>query len=187
MNMSPTSKVVNFEVYLLMTMKIRMGSEKEAKLLQAKLGEYGLSLPDAERIYETVAKALDGEASRFENMKKLLGITDTACATVGYTSILWPDFDFKATADKDGRLESARYWHARGHFPNVDSPAELPTWSTDVTEFAANFGPMTNGDRRPLFDKVLPAHEGYEFLWNGERYGAEFSWGLFLYSAEFWE
>ncbi len=164
-----------------------MSGEKEAKLLQDKLASHGLSLADAERIYETVAKALESETSRFENMKKFLGYTDTASASLEYNSILWPEFDFKATAGKDGRLESARYWHTRGAFPTVDSPAELPTWSTDVNEFAVHFGLMTNGGRRPLFDKVLPAHEGYAFLWNGERYGAEFSWGLFLYSAEFWE
>lgn len=187
MNMPAISARIDFEVYLLMTMKIRMSNEKEARLLRDKLADHRLFLPDAERIHKRVAEALDDETSRFENMKKLLQIADRDSASLEYSSILWPEFEFTATADKDGRLASAQYRRARGQFPSVDSPADLPTWSTDVTEFAARFGPMMNGQRRPLFDRVLPAHEGYEFLWNGERYGAEFSWGLFLYAAEFWD
>ncbi|WP_231993983.1 hypothetical protein [Mycobacterium sp. 852002-50816_SCH5313054-b] len=170
-----------------MTMKLRMVNKKDAKLLEATLADHRLPLAAAERIHGRVGEAPDSGTSRFASMKKLLGIADRDSTSLEYSSLLWPEFDFKATSAKDGRLESARYWHVRGHLPGVDSPAELPTWSTDVTEFAAHFGPLRGGHQRPLFDDLLPGHEWYEFLWNGERYGAEFSWGLFLYSAELWE
>jgi hypothetical protein len=56
-----------------------------------------------------------------------------------------------------------------------------------VTEFTERFGPMTSRRQWPLFDKLLPAHEGHEFEWEGTRYGAAFSWGLFLFVSELWE
>jgi hypothetical protein len=57
----------------------------------------------------------------------------------------------------------------------------------DVTEFTERFGPMTSRRQWPLFDKFLPAHERHEFEWEGTRYGAAFSWGLFLFVSELWE
>ena len=57
----------------------------------------------------------------------------------------------------------------------------------DVPEFTERFGPMTSRRQWPLFDKFLPAHEGHEFEWEGTRYGAAFSWGLFLFVSELWE
>lgn len=187
MNVYSAAAILDFEVYLLMTMKPRMVNEKETQLLEAKLAEHGLSVDAAELIYKRVAEALDDEDSRFQNMKKLLDIAEQNGASVKYSSILWPGFDFNAVTRDDALLESASYRHVRGNIPRMDSPTELLTWSVDVTEFAEHFGAMTSGHQRPLFDKLLPAYEEYEFLWNGERYGAAFSWGLFLYSAKYWE
>jgi hypothetical protein len=188
MDTTSIATIIDFEVYLLMTMKIRTMNEREVKLFEAKLAEHGLSFDSAERVYERVAKAVgDNEATRFENIKHILGIASQSSTSLKYSSILWPGFDFNATAGEGGLLESARYWHIRRDSRSVDSPTELTIWSMDITEFAEHFGPMTGGRQWPLFDKLLPAHEEYEFAWNGERYGAGFSWGLFLFSSKLWE
>jgi hypothetical protein len=183
MNRASLAGILDYEVYLLMTMKLTIFNE-EAKL-ETKLSEFGLSFSDAERVYERVAETLGDEASHFENMKKLLGI-DRDAPSVKYSSVLWPEFDFNAIAGKDGLLESAGYRHTRRDAPGVDSPIGLPAWSMDVTEFTERFGPMTGGRKWPLFDEILPAHEQYEFPWEGERYGAAFSWGLFLWVTKLW-
>ncbi|BCI90794.1 hypothetical protein NIIDMKKI_60000 [Mycobacterium kansasii] len=57
----------------------------------------------------------------------------------------------------------------------------------DVAEFTERFGPMNSGRQWSLFDKLLPAYEEYEFSWEGESYGAGFSWGLFMFSAMSWD
>ncbi|AMU23494.1 hypothetical protein A3N95_01175 [Mycobacteroides abscessus] len=58
--------------------------------------------------------------------------------------------------------------------------------SVSVQEFADRFGPATLNYSSTLSEKVLPAHEHYKFEWNGEQYGAGFSWGLFLFAARLW-
>ena len=187
MNTAAVTAIVDFEVYLLMTMKLRIRmSHKEAQL-EAKLAEHGFSVDDGERLHERVAEALADEASYFGNMKKLLGIADQDATSLEYSSVLWPGFDFNAIASEDGLLESARYWHTRRCSPTADSPIGLPIWSMDVTEFTQQFGPMRGSRRWSLFDKLLPAYEEYEFPWNGESYGAGFSWGLFMFSAKSWD
>lgn len=186
MNIATATAILDFEVYLLMTMKLRMVSEEESKLLEAKLAEHGFSVVDAQRVHERVAKALGDEASYFGNMQKLLSIADQNATSLGYSSALWPGFDFNAIANEEGLLESARYRHTRRDSSTADSPIQLPVWSVDVTEFTERFGPMTGGHQWSLFDKLLPAHEEYEFVWNGEHYGAAFSWGLFLWVTKLW-
>ncbi|MGV7255022.1 hypothetical protein PJI20_01545 [Mycobacterium kansasii] len=185
MDTAGVPSIVEFEVYLLMTTKLRMVN-KDARLLQAKLAEFGLSVSDAESTHKRVGEILGDNDSYFGNMKKLLGIADNGGASLEYSSILWPGFDFKAIAGEDGVLESARYWHTRRDSGNVDSPIGLSAWSVDITEFSEHFGPMTGGQKWSLFDKILPGHEEYEFQWGGERYGAAFSWGLFLWVTKLW-
>lgn len=104
--------VIDFEVYLLMTMKLRISMSHKESQLEARLAERWLSLGDAERIHEQVAEALGAEASRFENLKNLLGIPDNDARSLKYRSVLWPEFDFTAIAGEVGRLESARYRRA---------------------------------------------------------------------------
>jgi hypothetical protein len=121
------------------------------------------------------------------DIKTLLGIHDDDSTSLKYSSILWPGFGFHAGADEYGLLESAQYRHTRRDSPSVNSPAELPTWSVDVVEFAVRFGPIAIRRKWPIFDEVLPAHEEYEYLFNGDRYGARFTWGLLLSSSMYWE
>lgn len=187
MNVSSYPVIIDFDVYLLMTMRLRMSMANKEAQLEAKLAEHGLSLEDAELIHERIARALGDEASRYENMKKLLGVADQDSAELKYNSILWPGFDFNAIAGDEGVLESAGYWHTRRDSPCVDSPTELLTWSVDIAEFAEQFGLMTLRGKWPLFDEFLPAYEEYDFFWNGEHYGARFIWGLFLSSSICWD
>jgi hypothetical protein len=186
-NGSSIGATVDFEVYLLMTMKLRIKMSHKELQLEAKLAEQGLSVADAERIHERVARALGDEASYFGNMKKLLGIAEQAATSFEYSSVLWPGFSFNPTAREDGMLESARYRHTRRDSSSVDSPTQLPIWSMDVTEFAEQYGPLTSGRKWPVSDKLLPGYEEYEFSWAGESYGAGFSWGLFMFSAMSWD
>lgn len=70
MNVSSYPVIIDFDVYLLMTMRLRMSMANKEAQLEAKLAEHGLSLEDAELIHERIARALGDEASRYENMKK---------------------------------------------------------------------------------------------------------------------
>lgn len=186
MKIPKVSAVVDFETYLLMTMKLRVKmSHKEAQL-EAKLAEQGMSVDDAQRVHDRIAHLLGDEASYFSNMKELMG-ADQEATWLKYNSVLWPGFEFKATAGADGVLESARYWHTRRDLPTVNSPTELPIWSMDVTEFTERFGPMNRRRKWSLFDDLLPAYEEYEFQWGEDNYGAGFSWGLFMFSAMSWD
>lgn len=187
MTMPAYAELRDFEVYILMTMKLRMSMADKMAQLEAKLAEHGLSLYDAELIYERIAENLSDEASRFENMKKLLGLTGTAPGSLKYSSVFWPGFEFNATADEVGLLKSAGYRHTRHNPLCVDSPADVPTWSVDISEFAERFGPVSLSGKWPLFDEFLPAYEEYQFSWNGENYGARFIWGLFLSSSVRWD
>ncbi|MGB6512497.1 MAG: hypothetical protein WBF57_05845 [Mycobacterium sp.] len=186
MNIASIPALIEFEVYLLMTMKLRMKmSHKEAQL-EGKLAEHGLSVDDGKRIHERVAQTLGDETSGFENLKSLLGIADQDARSLKYSSVLWPGFDFNAITGEEGLLESAQYRHTSGALRTLNHPTELNIWSLDIAEFTEHFGPMTRGRRWPLFDKLLPGYEEYEFQWDGERYGAGFCWGLFIYSAKSW-
>ncbi|WP_156771866.1 hypothetical protein [Mycobacterium sp. 1245805.9] len=168
-------------------MKLRMSMANKMTQLEAKLAEHGLSLGDAEILHDRIAEALRDEASRFEQMQKLLGITESGSVSLKYDSVFWPGFSFHAMVGKAGLLESAGYLHATASRPEVGSPTELPTWSVDISEFAEQFGPIALRDKQPLFDEFLPAYEEYEFSWNGEPYGARFIWGLFLSSSIYWD
>lgn len=116
MNRLLLSPLIDFEVYLLMTMKLRIKMSHKEDQLAAKVADRGLSVDDAERIHERVAEALGDEASYFRNMKKLLGIAGQDATSVEYSSILWPGFDFTAIASEDGLLESAWYRHKKAQF-----------------------------------------------------------------------
>lgn len=183
MNAAPVTSVLDFEIYLLVSMKFGM-INREARI-EAKLAERKLSLGDAEAIGERIAQALGDESSFFDGLKGLLG-TDPSSVSVEFSSVLWPEFDFVAIADAKGVVESARYRRARGHVPRADSPEDQPSWSASVPEFVERFGSATLDFQSAPGAKVLPAHEHHKFEWSGEQYGAGFSWGLFLFAARLW-
>lgn len=187
MDVTLFAAVADFEVYLLMTMKPRLSLADTRGLLDAKLAKIGLSLDGAVRIHDRIADALRDETSRFRDMKRLLGVLDEDATSLRYNSVLWPGFEFNAHVGVNGLLESAGYTHTE-HTPlDVESPAQLAPWSADILEFDERFGPNIRRAKRPLFDDILPAYEEYEFLWQGDRYGARFLWGLFLSSSAYWE
>lgn len=68
--MVSNTAIVEFEVYVLMTMKLRIRMSHEEAELESKLAERGLSVDEAERIYERLAETLGDAASYVENMKK---------------------------------------------------------------------------------------------------------------------
>ncbi|ULN34378.1 hypothetical protein [Mycolicibacterium smegmatis] len=185
MNAGSADPVLNFEVYVLMTMRNRMTNKKDQ--LRATLSSHGFSVKDAERVHRQLAESLGDEASRYSVLKESLGARADTARSFGFSSILWPNFDFEAEANDAGLLESARYRHVRNRSDLPNSPRELALWSVDATEFIGHFGPMTGGEQWPLFHELLPAYEEYEFQWDGRRYGAGFSWGLFMYAAEYWD
>ncbi len=188
MDSTSFSAVVDFEVYLLMTMKPRLSLSDTSGLLDSKLAMVGLSMDGAKRIRDRIAGALSVESSRFRDMKTLLGVGDEGAATfLKYSSVLWPGFEFRAQAGIDECLESAGYVHVQRTVLDVESPTQLPAWSADIAEFDKLFGPTVYRGGRPLFDDILPACDDYEFEWRGDRYGAVFLWGLFLLAARYWE
>lgn len=188
MTATALSGVVDFEVYLLMTMKPRLSLADARGLLDAKVAEAGMSLEGAGRVHDRISEVLSDEKSRFRDMKALLGADEDEDPTsLTYRSVLWPGFEFRAHADVNGLLESAGYTHVQRLLRNVESPTELAAWSVDIPEFDARFGPVISRGRTPFFDDVLPAYDEYEFSWSGDRYGARFLWGLFLSSSLYWE
>ncbi|KZS67019.1 hypothetical protein [Mycobacterium ostraviense] len=72
MDLTLYAAVVDFEVYLLMTMQPRLSLADTVGLLDAKLAKIGLSFDGAVRIHDRVAEALSEEISRFRDMKTLL-------------------------------------------------------------------------------------------------------------------
>ena len=180
------SGVVDFEVYLLMTMKPRLSLADARGLFATKVTQAGLSLDVAGRIHHRISTALSEETSRFRDMKAVLGVDEEA-TSLRYSSVLWPGFEFCAHADINGGLASAGYTHSEQLAIEVESPTDLAAWSVDIPEFNERFGPVVQREKRPLFDDILPAYEEYEFSWNGDRYGARFLWGLFLSSSAYWE
>ncbi|SIH25286.1 Uncharacterised protein [Mycobacteroides abscessus subsp. abscessus] len=188
--------VFDFEVYVLMSMELRLGmaSDPAKKLrLQHKLAEHGLTTEDGKRIHGQVLEALVDEDSFFTNLKKLLG-TQTDAKEVVFASGLWPEFEFKANSNDDGQIRSARYWHTRKPAPpsQLDSPNDVAHWSMDLEEFAEHFGPVKLVEQLPLFHEFLPAYEEHQFEWvdkygQTRDYGAGFSWGLFMSAGQFWD
>lgn len=186
MNTTPDKSILDFEAYLVVTMKyVVLGNETN---LTAKLAEQGLSFEDAERIHRRIAPLFDDESSRFQCLKHLVGATeDPEAQSLSYHSVLWPEFVFTATAANNGGIESAQYRRATGKAQKAAAPREQESWSMDVAEFAEAFGPVTSTVRKPLFDTMVPAHELLEFEWEGRDYGAAFSWGLFLHASMMWD
>jgi hypothetical protein len=178
--------VLNFETYVLMTMKLRLKMLRKEAMLAAKLSQHGFSIDDAERIHRQGSRALEEESTRFASMKELLSIADRDPSVLTYSSVVWPGFEFNAIADDHGLLESAAYSHKLRHSTNAKSPTELALWSVDLAEFTEHFGPMRKSRQCSVSDQLLPAYEECEFLWEGESYGAGFSWGLFMFSSKSW-
>jgi len=179
--------VTDFEVYVLMTMRRRFLMAGSEGLIESKLAEVGLSLADGQRAYEQIAATLADEACRFREMKRLLGVIDSESTHLNYGSALWPGFDFVASADGRGLLESAQYEHVGRELPGAKSPRELPPWSVDIAGFGKLFGPLEIRGKWPLFDEILPAYEEHEFRWDGDRYGVRFVWGMLLSSSMYWD
>lgn len=179
--------IVDFEVYLLVAMKTRIKMSRKESQLEAKLSEHGFSVTDAEYTHARIADVLGNESLYFENMKRLLGLTNQEVTELVYKSVLWPNFEFRAASNSNGHIESARYRHLLRSSRKVASPVELAMWSVDAIEFAEQFGPLTNRRSWPTTDAYLAGYEEYEFSWNGETYGAGFSWGLFMFAAMSWE
>ncbi len=178
-----SSTFFDFEIYVLGSMKFGMLPKRAD--IEAKLADYGLSLDGAESIANRVAQVLSDETSRFIELKALLG-ADNSAESVRCRSGLWPNFDFAASGDGAGRLVSIGYEHIRGRIPEINSPIDVPPWTTDLAGFEERFGPLILGHRSAPFENPLPAHEEYEFSWNGDQYGASFSWGIFLFSSKLW-
>lgn len=167
-------------------MKLRLQMSREETALAAKLSQHGVPIDDAERIHREVSGALEEETTRFASIKELLGITGQDASTVTFSSVVWPGFDFNASADDRGLLKSAAYSHKLRRAIRVEAPTELALWSVDLGEFTAHFGPMRKGRQWSASDELLPAYEEYEFPWDGESYGAGFSWGLLMFSSKSW-
>ncbi|MDY6997010.1 MAG: hypothetical protein SW019_10460 [Actinomycetota bacterium] len=184
MNPAPSASVLEFEVYLLATMKYGMLAREAER--EAKLADYGLSFGDSERIHHRVAELLADRCTQFDNLRRLVGAGSPGSDSIVFSGILWPEFDFTAFSDSSGAISSARYRRARGHVSGAASPPQQPPWSMDVHDFTRHFGPTTIGYRSDLFDEVLPAHEGHDFDWDGRPYRAGFSWGLFLFASLMW-
>ncbi|MGH3723363.1 MAG: hypothetical protein ACRDUS_04450, partial [Mycobacterium sp.] len=66
MNVAPVTSVIEFEIYVLVTMKFGM-INREARI-EAKLADHGLTLHDAEAIAERVAQALGDESTFFNGL-----------------------------------------------------------------------------------------------------------------------
>ncbi|WKG04907.1 hypothetical protein [Mycolicibacterium sp. HK-90] len=179
------SGVPDFEVYQLLTMK--WGMIPRRAMIDWTLTEYGISTEDAQRIHQRVAGLLEDEDARFENLKQVVGVAKQDSTSLSFSSVLWPGFEFTAGVGADGLLATAQYRRAGGHPLPADSPGEQPTWSMDTAEFIEHFGPATLARRSSRTDDVLPAHEVYDFEWNGRRYGAGFSWGMFLLAGQYWD
>lgn len=189
--------VFDFEVYVLMTMKFRLSMTSDPVMkgrLATKLADYGLTVADGERIHAQITEVLVDEDLFFRNLQAFFDVDTGGAQEVSCASVLWPEFDFKATADASGRLQSARYWHVRRSAarPQFESPRDVPTWSMDLEGFAEHFGPLNPSLHRPLFDEYLPNYEEHQFDWIDEYgltrdYGAGFCWGLFIFVGESWD
>lgn len=182
--MSPFTEdaVLDFEIYLLMTM--RFGLLDKRNEIEKKLSEHELSLDEGEFIHGKMKNFFNDEQYFLSNLYKCLDMQHHS--PLGFNSALWPGYDFTATTGESGRVDSAQYKRTREVSHEMQSPAELPPWCMDVSDFAAHFGGVILRQQYSLSDKFLPAHDYYEFEWNGDRYGAGFSWGIFLSAARLW-
>ncbi|MCG7583657.1 hypothetical protein [Mycolicibacterium sp. OfavD-34-C] len=72
MNTAPFTRALDFEVYLLVTMKYGMINQDSER--EAKLAEHGLSFGDAERIHQRVADELRYASTQFAKLQALLGL-----------------------------------------------------------------------------------------------------------------
>jgi hypothetical protein len=186
MGKASLTAVVEFEIYVLMTMKLRLKMSQKLDQLEVKLVDHGFTPADAERIHGQLVEALGDETTFFYNLARLLGAHPEG-TSLTFKSVLWPEFAFVATVGEGGRIESAQYRRIGGAASDVDSPTGRPCWSLDLAEFATLFGPVTLGRQWPLFDEYLPNYQECEFDWNGWPWGAGFCWGLFMFAAESWE
>ena len=173
--------VVEFEVFVLMSMTLRLRLLQKSGLLQSRLAAHGLSLDDGHRISKIVAEALGDDASFFDNLKGKLSIAGRDPASLEFESVLWPGFVFRA--DLTGE---ARYHYVGQPIPTT-SLRDLKVWSVDVDEFDRRYGPLALGRKWPIFDEHLSANVECEFEYDERTYGAGFSWGLFLFAAQNWE
>lgn len=182
--MSPFAEdvVLDFEIYLLMTMRFGLLDKRDE--IEKKLSEHELSLEEGESIHGRMKNLFDDEQYFLSNLYKFLDIRHHS--PLSFNSMLWPGYDFAATMGESGRVDSARYRRIREVSREMQSPAELPPWCMDVSDFAAHFDGAILRQQYSLSDKFLPAHDYYEFEWNGDRYGAGFSWGIFLSAARLW-
>lgn len=71
-------------------------------------------------------------------------------------------------AGADCPLESAGYTHIERFPLEVESPTALAACSVGIPEFNERFGPRIPRGKRSLVDYILPAHEEYEFSWDGK-------------------
>lgn len=184
MNAAPFAHVLDFEVYLLVTMKYGMINQDAER--EAKLAEHDLSFGDAERIHQRVAEVLRDKATQFAKLQTLVGVDARDAGALSFEGILWPEFDFTATGGRDGSIQTAAYRRARGEPGCAAAPTAQPPWSMDTADFAQCFGPARVTSTAALFDEYLPAQELHEFEWDGRRYGAGFGWGLFLSASLMW-
>lgn len=178
--------VLDFEVYVLMTMKLRLKMSQKLAYLDEKLSRHELTVADGDRVRTQLASTLGDERSFFVNLRTLVDETEHDATSLRFCSLLWPEFDFRATAGADGTLTSARYWHARGVAPTDAAPSEVALWSTDIEGFAHRFGALGDAEPRPLLDPYFPAYQERLFDWDGRPWGVGFSWGLFMFAAQDW-
>lgn len=187
MNLAADSAIVDFETYVLITMKFGLLDKQE--IIKEKLLEHGLSLAEGEEIYGRMKDCLDGDKHFFTNLCEYLD-APSQNSSFGFDSRLWLGYKFMITKDGSGSVSVARYNCARRVPYEVgevgQAPLEIAPWSMDVPEFLARFNGASLCQQYSLFDELLPAHEYYEFEWNGDRYGAGFSWGIFLSAARLW-
>ena len=140
MDLTLSASIVEFEVYLLMTMKPRLSLADTRGLLDAKLSKAAVTLDAAVRIHDRIAQVLSEETSRFRHLQILLGVQEEGVASLRYRSELWPGFEFNASAGLNGQIESAGYVHAQRAPLDFKSPTQLAPWSVDIREFDEHFG-----------------------------------------------
>jgi hypothetical protein len=177
----------DFEIYVLMTMKLRLSMSQKSDRLDLKLAEFGLSVDDGERIRARIAQELGDESTFAGSLQRALNPSAMHEDSVRFDSTVWPGFEFRIGSGEDGKPLPAGYRKIVRHALEANSPKSVGLWATDVEEFDALFGPLAPGTARSLFDEYLPAYQEYEFEWNDWSWGAGFSWGLFMFAAESWE
>lgn len=100
---------------------MKLGMINREARMEAKLADHGFTMRDAEAIAERVAQALGDEWTFFNGLTHGLA-ADADSASVGFTSVLWPEFDFEATRDANGVIQSARHRRVRNRAPRLILP-----------------------------------------------------------------